>query len=142
MRKPAIRILMLLVIVLALSTCAPASPEKSWSLIGTWINQSYETTGAYAAKIVYASDGTVSAYKLVSDTTPESSGTFVIDDDWTETGIHWFKVKGTLGATTYYEIDKLTSGGNDCESVFTTTAYPAQFDPTNPAYGYTTRSRL
>jgi hypothetical protein len=134
--------LSLFMVVLLLSvTGALSAQEKDWDIVAAWSNQSYETMSGYSAKVVYDSNGTVSVYKLLSDTRVLAVGTYIIDDSWTEPGIHWFKIRGFLGATTYYEIDKLTNMGTTYESVFSTTAYPAKFDPNNAAYGYTIRYR-
>jgi hypothetical protein len=141
MRKVIIRPLFLLLMLVIIATCENNAQEESWSLVGSWINQAYETIDGYSAKVVYLSDGSAEVYKLLSDAIPIATGTYVIDDDWTESGIHWFKVTAPMGGTTYYEIDKLSNGGNTYESVASTVAYPAQFDPLNPSYYYTIRYR-
>jgi len=53
----------------------------------------------------------------------------------------WLKVQFTKINMTYFEIVKLTDGGNTCESVFSLVDYPARFDPTSEAYYYTIRHR-
>ena len=136
------RVMMALLLMWMLSApaaCVLSDPEASWTLVGTWINPAYE--GGWFGKVVYRDDGTVEIYYLISDTTVVATGTYVIEDDWTEKGIHWFKVKTVFGATPGYEIDKLTNDGNTYESVFTSNAYPAEFDPASPSYSYTIRFR-
>ena len=115
-----------------LVACVLSDPEASWALVGTWINAAYE--GGLFGKVVFRDDGTVEGYNLISDTTVVATGTYIIEDDWTEKGIHWFKVKTVFGATPSYELDKLTNDGNTYESVFASGTYPASFDPTSPSY--------
>ena len=75
------------------------------------------------------------------DTHVVATGTYVIEDDGTERGIHWFKVKTVFGGTPGYEIDRLTNDGNTYGSVFPWNTYPVEFDPTSPTYSYTIRFR-
>ena len=52
-------------------------------------------------------------YKKISDTTPSGTGTFIIVRDWTEAGVHWFQVAGTItGGSTFYELDRITGDGS------------------------------
>ncbi len=123
---------LLLWMIPGLVTCVLSDPEENWALAGTWINETYE--GDLFGKVVFRDDGTVEGYKLISDINVDATGTYVIEDDWTEKGIHWFKVKTVFGATPSYELDKLTNDGNTYESVYDSGAYPASLDPTSPAY--------
>ena len=121
------------------TSCESPIPVSDWSLVGTWINASYEVPGGHFAKVMFQVDGSLAAYTLIADSVPYASETFTSTDDWTETGIHWFKVQAVLNATTYYQIDKLTNNGNTHEMVYATTSYPASFD-TSSQY-YTNRTR-
>jgi hypothetical protein len=116
-----------------------AGPEQGWSLVGTWINPTYETTEGYSARVVYNQDGTWAVYKMIGDKTPASTGTFTVTKDWTEAGVHWFQVIGTYLGTTVYELDKVTNDGTIFESTASTTWYPAAIDP---AAGFMTTLRF
>ncbi len=119
-----------------------AGPEQSWSLIGTWINPTYETTDGYSAKLVYNLNGTWSVYKTMSDTAPSFTGTYTIAKDWTEAGIHWFQVTGTFtGGSVFYELDKITNDGSIYESTAATTGYPTAIDR-NAGFMTTLRFRM
>ena len=115
--------------------------EKDWSLVGTWVNPAYEKAADYPAKVVYGSDGTISLYHLSGDTTPYAYGPYVIEKDWTESGIHWFRVKLSFAEGVTYEIDRLTEGGTKYESVFSTGMYPSLFETSGDLYPYTMRKR-
>jgi hypothetical protein len=123
--------------------CSPSllAQEESWSLVGTWINKAYDIPGMLNAKIVYGGDGHLTLYKFLSDTTPTAKATFTIEDSWTEKGIRWFKVKILAGNETWYEIDKLTEGGNTYESVFRRDMYPSSFDAKSSPNFYGIRYR-
>src|SRR5271169_254404 len=114
--------------------------ESTWSLVGSWSNPAYDKTGDYSGKVVYGSDHIVSLYHLSSDTIRYGYGPYTIEKDWTESGVHWFRVRLEFAEGTTYEIDKLTDGGNTYESVFTTGMYPSLFDTTG-LYPYTIRKR-
>lgn len=124
--------------------CSPSlfAQEESWSLIGSWINKAYDYPGAFSAKIVYSADGNLTMYKFLKDSNESDKSSFAIEENWTEKGVHWFKVKLSMAnGTTWYEIDKLTEGGNKYESVFCRDKYPLNFDPNSPAHYYSVRYR-
>ena len=114
--------------------------EKDWTIVGTWINPAYDGTDVgKLPKSVLATDGTISLYYHVGGSLPWAVGTYVIESDWTEPGVHWFKVKSAYSVWTYFELAKLTNDGNTYESVASSDAYPSTLDPSSRSY--TTRSR-
>jgi hypothetical protein len=123
------------------SSSSLSAQEKEWSLVGTWVNPNYIYTGGYYAKAVFGSDNTIQYYERVDSPTPIESGTFVIEDDWTESAIHWFKVKESTESAIFYGIYKLTNGGNSYEEVMTTGQYPVSFDQKNFSYEQIKRTR-
>jgi hypothetical protein len=139
MKRFALLLGMSISVVCVIVSCEPPIPVSDWSLVGTWINASYEVPGGHFAKVVFQSDGSLAAYTLIADSVPYASGTFTGTSDWTETGIHWFKVQAVLNVTTYYQIDKLTNNGNTHEMVYSTTSYPASFDISSQYYTIRTR---
>ena len=79
-------------------------------------------------------------YKKISDTTPSGTGTFIIVRDWTEAGVHWFQVAGTItGGSTIYELDRITGDGSLYESTASMSSFPAAIDP---AAGFMTTRRI
>jgi len=137
-----------IIIVCALSfvlplLCSPSlfAQEQSWSLVGSWINKAYDSPGTFSAKVVYGADGNLTTYKFLGDSNASAKVPFTIEENWTEKGVHWFKVKIPMGSGTLYEIDKLTEGGNTYESVFCMDKYPLTFDTKSPSYYYTIRYR-
>ncbi len=68
---------------------------KGLSLIGSWVNKTYKTTSAFPAKVVFDQDGVVAEYQRLSNRTALKAH-YVIQDSWTEPGVHWFKVKETM----------------------------------------------
>lgn len=95
---------LLLWMIPGLVMCVLSDPQANWALAGTWINETYQ--GGLFGKVVFRDDGTVEIYDFISGTTVVATGTYVIEDDWTEKGIHWFKVKTVFGAAHSYELDK------------------------------------
>jgi hypothetical protein len=134
-RVPGLLVPALLLSVL--SGCA--RPESSWTLVGTWANSSYLPPLDMAEVVVYGADGTVEAYASAGDTAPLATGTYTVERTWVETGAHWFEVHAVVGSAEYYELDKLTAGGDTYESAWTSSAYPTQVDPA--AANYTIRYR-
>jgi hypothetical protein len=133
-----VRGLIALMLVLPfLSGCA--RPESAWTLVGTWTNTSYVHPADMAQVIVYGADGTVEAYASAGDAEALATGTYTIERAWIEPEIHWFEVHAVVGSTEYYELDRLTDGGDTYESTWTSTAYPTQMDPA--AASYTIRYR-
>jgi len=140
-RRILTRILPILAIAI-LPNSSYASPEQTWSLLGTWINPTYETTDGYSARLIYNQDGTWAVYKLIGDTSASYTGTFKIAKEWTEVGIHWFHVTGIIhGGSTFYELDKITNDGTIYESTASTTGYPAAIDR-NAGFITTLRFRM
>jgi len=117
--------------------------EASWELVGIWINPAYEDSGRYLGKIVYRADGAWEGYDRISDASPAASGTYIIDDEWTEQGIHWFAVRAISGEITGYEINKLTNNGTTYESIFSTISYSSslEFARISPSDFHTIRFR-
>ena len=113
--------------------------EKEWSLVGTWVNPAYEGSNVYPPQSVFNSDGTITTYYHAGDSLPWASGTYTIESDWTESGVHWFKVKSTFGAYTYFEIAKLTNEGNTYESVGSWGSHPSSFDKSSDSYSIRNR---
>jgi len=132
--KKIIMAFLLLWMLCAVVACNLSGPEAGWTLVGTWINAEYEGPDGIPAKVVYRADGSAEIYELISATTADGTGTYVIEADWTENGIHWFKVKYFFGANPGYELDRLTNDGNTYESYFVSGGYPASIDPTSPNY--------
>ena len=126
---------------LVISSCAQYAQEKSWSLVGAWINPAYDSSGIASGKVVYGNDKTVFLYRQSNDNASSASGPYLVEKDWTESGAHWFRVKITFSDGVYYEIDKLTQGGKSYESVFTLGHYPEKFDRTADARSHTVRTR-
>ena len=142
--KRVMMALLLMWMLSALATCVLSgedNTEASWRLVGTWINPAYEDPGGFSGKVVYREDGTWEVCDLISDTNAVATGTYIIEGDWTEKGIHWFAVRADSGNIIGYEINKLTNNGNTYESVFSSSSYPTEFDPTSPSYFYTIRFR-
>jgi hypothetical protein len=131
---------MLFVIGMVATSCL-FSQENDWSLVGTWVNPAYEDSNAISPKSLLTSDGAITMYYHIADSVPEAVGTYAIESDWTEPGLHWFKLKSVYGRWTYFELAKLTDGGNKWESVVSTEAYPASFDPSSKASAYVIRTR-
>jgi hypothetical protein len=139
MRRSSIIIVCVLFFALLCSSSLFAQ-EESWSLVGSWINKTYDKTGNPSAKVVYGADGVLIAYRHLSDHTGYKT-VYTIEKSWTEKGAHWFKAKMPIQGRTVYEIDKLTEGGNKYESVFDWDKYPSTFDTTSPSYAHTIRYR-
>jgi hypothetical protein len=114
---------------------------KEWSLVGSWINPTYDKTGDFSGKVIYGNDFAISLFHLTSDKTRYGWGHYSVEKDWVEAGAHWFRVEVVFDDGTYYEIDKLTDNGNTYESVFTTGMYPSSFDTSGVQYYYTIRKR-
>ena len=143
MRRSSIIIVCVLFFALLCSSSLFAQ-EESWSLVGSWINKTYDKTGNPSAKVVYGADGVLIAYRHLSDHTGYKT-VYTIEKSWTEKGAHWFKAKYPIQTRTMhgtmYEIDKLTEGGNKYESVFCWDKYPETFDTMSPSYFHTVRYR-
>jgi len=108
--------------------------EKEWSLVGTWVNPAYENTNVYLPKIVYGNDNTISIYFYVNDKAPFGVGNYEIEKDWTESGVHWFMVKSIVNSVVYYELDRLTEGGDKYEGTISHEDYPTNIDITSSSY--------
>jgi len=121
-------VMLMLAMLVATAVLAEDNPEPSWELVGVWINPAYEDSNRYLGKIVYRADGIWEGYSLISDASPVARGTYVVDDEWTEKGIHWFAVRAISGDITGYEINKLTNNGTTYESIFSTTSYPSSLE--------------
>jgi hypothetical protein len=115
--------------------------EKDWILIATWVNPAYDGENVYAPKCVFTSDGKITQYYHIAGSLPRAVGTYVIESDWTEPGVHWFKVKSVYLRWTYFEIAKLTNEGNTYESVSSTETYPPAFDTSGQQFSYEIRTR-
>ena len=134
-------LLLALVLLGVLVSSSLTAQEKQWSLFGTWVNTDYDKSGDFSGKVSYGNDSQVSLFHLTSDSARYGYAPYVIEKDWIESGIHWFRVKLMFPEGTYYEIDKLTKGGDTYESVFTTGTYPTSFDTSGKVYSYTIRTR-
>ncbi len=114
----------LAVMMLLICTYPASAQEENWTLIGSWINSSYESSPLYPARLVYANNGTVSQFQRLADKTALKIS-YVIEDSWTESGIHWYKVRSSWpGSADWCSIIKLTEGGNTFESVTAMGQYP------------------
>ena len=133
-------LLSLAVILFLFSAYAISAQEENWSLIGSWINSSYESSPIYPARLVFGNDGLTSEYQRLADKTAMKLS-YVIEDSWTESGIHWYKVKSSWpGHAAWCSIIKLTEGGNTFEAVSAIGDYPEKF-ATGPTSYHETRQR-
>lgn len=114
--------------------------EKDWTLAGSWINKAYEASPNFSARVVYGDDGVESDYQRLTDSSAVRA-TYSIEDSWTESGIHWFKVKDVWGAYTFYYLIKITEDGNTYEAMSSMGGYPSKFDVTSHAYAHIQRKR-
>ena len=136
-------VMLMLAILVATAVFAEDSPAATWELVGIWTNPAYEDSDRYLGKIVYRADGIWEGYDRISDTSPVVKGTYVVDDEWTEKGIHWFAVRAISGDIAGYEINKLSDNGNTYESIFSTISYPSslEFARISPSDFHTIRFR-
>jgi hypothetical protein len=132
--KGRILLLGLAVMLFLIGTYALSAQEENWSLTGSWINKSYESSPLYPARLVFRNDGVLSQYQRLADKTALKINYF-IEDSWTESGIHWYKVKATWpGAPGWHSIIKLTEGGNTFESESGLEDYPEKFATAPTSY--------
>jgi len=89
--------------------------------------------------VVYGDDRAELSYQRLTDTSAVK-GTYSIEDSWTESGIHWFKVK-EWGAYTFYYLIKITGDGHNYEAVSAMGGYPSEFDVTSHSYVHIQRKR-
>ena len=115
--------------------------EKDWILVGAWVNAAYDGENLYAPKFVFTGDGKVTQYYHIAGSLPRAEGTYVIESDWTEPGVHWFKIKSVYLRWTHFELAKLTNEGNTYESAVSTGGYPSTFDRSGQRSSYTIRTR-
>ena len=127
--------------VLGLAVPRPLlADEKHWTVVGTWVNPAYDGTNINKLpKNVLTSDGVISLYYHADGSLPWAVGKYAIESDWTEPGVHWFKVKTVYSTWTFFQLARLTDDGNTYESVASSEAFPLTFDPSNQSY--TTRHR-
>jgi hypothetical protein len=139
--KGRMLLLSLSVMLFLIGAYVVSAQEENWSLIGSWINRSYESSPLYPARLVFGNDGVVSQYQRLADKTPLRFK-YVIDDSRTESGIHWLKVRQAWpGSPDDCRIIKLTEGGNTFESVGAVGDYPEKFETVSSSYYHETRQR-
>lgn len=132
----------LLILALQLFAVSAAfAQEDNWTLLGSWINQEYDTSRFFQAKWVFEDNGVLSVYQRVADKS-RTKASYVIDDTWTESGIHWFKLREMWGGNeTFYYLVKLTDEGNTFEAISAMSDYPAEFKMGVPSLHYMIRHR-
>ena len=125
-----------------------ANDVQDWTVVGSWINKSYDNRDYVPAREVYGHDGTLSYYQHLKDKTPNdahypiATGTYSIESSWIEGDVYWFKIRCTFGDEIVYELVKLTESGNTFESVLSMGGnYPAAFVPSEEEDYYTVRHR-
>jgi hypothetical protein len=124
-----------LIVIGTAATPPLLAEEKDWTLVGTWINPVYDGGSVdKLPKVVLTSDGAISQYYHVEGSLAWSVGTYVIESDWTEPGVHWFKVRSAYSVWTFFELAKLTNDGNTYESVFSSQTYPSGFITSGDGY--------
>jgi len=133
-RYTSLMAIVILCVIGMMATMPLFAQEKEWSLVGTWVNPAYENSNATPPQNIFKGDGTITTYYHIGDSLPWGVGTYSVESDWTEPGVHWFKVKSTFSQWTYFEIAKLTNEGNTYESVGSWDKYPSSFDKSNNSY--------
>ena len=104
-----------------------ATAEDLWSLNGSWVNRSYETSAQLQARIVFADKGVMLTYQRLSDKSALKEK-YIVDRSWTESGIHWYQLRQVDPHVTLFILAKLTDGGNTFEAVSAMGAYPDSFE--------------
>ena len=136
MRRANLVALLCLGLLSALALAGCSLFPGSWELYGTWTNPDYNgMLGGPPAKIVINENGTEQYYNNVSDTIPLATVDYAILDDWTDSGIHWYKSLSDSGGTPMYTLIKLYDSGNTMESNSDLSTYPTTIDPSGSYYG-------
>lgn len=119
-------------------------PKENEEIYGTWVNENMR-----CKKFILKPDGTWAEYNEVSDTEPAKSGsyllsgTFVIEDRWTDSeGNIWYKRKWWLGAKEIrhdsypfgYSLVRISDSGKIGEFHWAYGDYPDEIDPEAPNY--------
>ena len=135
----------LLILILAVMVIAGSGAtekkrvKKSEELLGTWVNEDYESRAIATATLVYQPDGTFEQYTDVLRTLLEVDGTFTIEDKWTDSEKNLvYKVKWSYKIGTQeiieFRLIKISDSGNTYEEVFDQRKYPTEIDPIDGTY--------
>jgi len=121
--------------LLTLTGC-PAGPEAGWSIIGTWTNNTYDGNPQQPGKIVVESDGTFEIYSNSTDSSAADTGTYTIEQQWTEPDYHYFHFKTvqTGSGETWYNLVQLSRNGDLYSANSGSTDYPTGIDPSDPTF--------
>ena len=129
--KPRTLISVLILIMAVFVLLAGGSKKEEY--YGTWVNTDYDrSTLAIRAKTIHNHDGTLSKYVNTSDTEPYETGTFTIEDKWTDSeGNIWYKILYTVTGQiiSNFELTKISDNGTTLELVYSVIDYPTEIVP-------------
>ena len=107
----------------------PTPPENGWTYVGTWVNSAYNGHGGGPPGKMVMTATSVTNYNNDTDTTPVTTSSFALADDWTSGGDHYFKGM-SVGGNTVFVLFRVSNNNNTLELTFLFDAYPASIDPT------------
>jgi len=111
------------------------APEDSWTYVGTWVNSAYNGHGGGPPGKIVMTTNSIQQYDNDTDPTPALNGSFVLMDDWTSGGDHYFKGPMDFGSFAVYALLRVSNNDNTMEGDSSSTGYPAAINPTDAGYG-------
>jgi hypothetical protein len=78
-------------------------------------------------------------YTNDTDTTPVTTSSFALAEDWTSGGAHYFKGTDAAGPGSRFILMRVSGNNNTLEANTSGKAYPASIDPSIGGYGIFTR---
>ena len=127
------------VVALVVAGCGSGSPEESWTYVGTWVNSAYNGHGGGPPGKFVATTDSLAFYTNDTDTTPVTTSSFALAEDWTSGGAHYFKGTDAAGPGSRFILMRVSGNNNTLEANTSGKAYPASIDPSIGGYGIFTR---
>ncbi len=113
------------------------SPEASWTMVGTWVNPSYDSGGQVAKEVI--TTDSVAVYAKSYDTTPLFTFYYTLTEDWIFGGAHYFKafLPTPIPTTppTAFLLIRVSGNNTTIEGNGAETTYPAFIDTADSSYG-------